>query len=161
LLRQLTEVRKEAFHQTFSFVLGIQRLKHVTGALVGEVGCGGKPPAIEYDVGAGDAGRLVAGEKQSRIGNLFSLATPVILPPMKWSDLRYVFDIKEDCKWRGNATSLKRLLRSYGRSMFWSRKASNGGRDPPDRRERSDLVGSENPVQINSRSARNQNIIAA
>jgi hypothetical protein len=45
-------------------------------------------------------------------------------PPMKWSDLRYVFDIKEDCKWRGNATSLKRLLRSYGRSMLWSRKAS-------------------------------------
>jgi hypothetical protein len=34
---------------------------------------------------------------------------------MKWSDLRYVLDIKEDCKWPGNAISLKRLLRSYGR----------------------------------------------
>src|SRR5205085_3970245 len=29
-------------------------------------------------------------------------------PPLKWSDLRYVFDIQEDRKWQGSATSLKR-----------------------------------------------------
>ena len=29
---------------------------------------------------------------------------------MKWSDLRYVLDIKEDCKWPGDATSLKEIV---------------------------------------------------
>jgi putative transposase len=29
---------------------------------------------------------------------------------MKWSELRYVFDFKEDCKWTGNATSLKEIV---------------------------------------------------
>src|SRR5262249_42713807 len=42
-------------------------------------------------------------------------------PPLKWSDLRYVFD-PGGLQWQGSDTSLKRSLRSCGRSMFWSRR---------------------------------------
>ena len=45
-------------------------------------------------------------------------------PSLKWSDLRYVFDIKEDCNWQGSDTSLKRaklrqvdVLVSQGQNM--------------------------------------------
>jgi len=40
-------------------------------------------------------------------------------PPLKWSDLRYVFDIQEDC----NDTSLKRL-RVVGGQYFACRKSA-------------------------------------
>jgi len=35
---------------------------------------------------------------KARTGNLFTEECwPADPPPLKWSDLRYVFDIKEDC----------------------------------------------------------------
>lgn len=40
----------------------------------------------------------------------FSGARAADPPPWKWSDLRYVFDIKEDCKWEGNATRPEKIV---------------------------------------------------
>jgi hypothetical protein len=45
-------------------------------------------------------------------------------PPQKWSDLKYVFWHQGGPICRGSVTSLKRLSRSCGRSMCWSRRAS-------------------------------------
>src|SRR5215470_3580477 len=44
-------------------------------------------------------------------------------PPMKWSDLRYVFWQQGGPRCRGRATSLKRSWRSYARLMFGYRRA--------------------------------------
>jgi hypothetical protein len=39
-------------------------------------------------------------------------------PPLKWSDLRYVFDSQERPRWQGSVTRLKRLSPSFGKLMF-------------------------------------------
>ena len=44
---------------------------------------------------------------------------------MKWSDLRYVFDIKEDCNGKEADTSLKRSSRSCGRSIVLVSQGQN------------------------------------
>src|SRR5262249_20592889 len=61
-------------------------------------------------------------------------------PPMKWSDLRYVFDIKEDCNGK-EALQARRDRREVaaGRCSGFARPI-HGGRNPSDRRERSDLL---------------------
>src|SRR4051812_45317169 len=43
-------------------------------------------------------------------------------PPLKWSDLKYVFWHEGGPKCRGSIISLKRSSRSCGRSMFLSRR---------------------------------------
>src|SRR5262249_34064347 len=50
-------------------------------------------------------------------------------PPLKWSDLRYVFDIQEDCN--GEAAAGRRSGLAG---------ATHGGRNPPDRGERGDVL---------------------
>src|SRR5262249_25599143 len=59
---------------------------------------------------------------------------------MKWSDLRYVFDIKEDCNGK-EALQARRDRREVaaGRCSGFARPIHDG-RNPSDRRERSDLL---------------------
>src|SRR4029077_20673709 len=61
-------------------------------------------------------------------------------PPLKWSDLRYVFDIKEDCNGK-EAIQARRDRRQVaaGRCSGLTRP-EHGGRNPPDRRERGDVL---------------------
>jgi hypothetical protein len=40
-----------------------------------------------------------------------------VLPPLKWSSLKYGFDQGGLDRWQGKDTQQKRLSRSYGRSM--------------------------------------------
>ena len=42
---------------------------------------------------------------------------PTVLPPLKWSSLKYGFDQGGMDRWQGKGTQQKRLSRSYGRSM--------------------------------------------
>src|SRR2546423_1508602 len=61
-------------------------------------------------------------------------------PPLKWSDLRYVFDIKEDCNGK-EAIQARRDRRQVaaGRCSGLTRP-EHDGRNPPDRRERGDVL---------------------
>src|SRR2546423_9061340 len=63
---------------------------------------------------------------------------PADPPPLKWSDLRYVFDIKEDCNGK-EAIQARRDRRQVaaGRCSGLTRP-EHDGRNPPDRRERGD-----------------------
>src|SRR5262249_30241166 len=63
-----------------------------------------------------------------------------MIRPIEVVRLEVVFDTQEDRNEQGSNTSLKRPSRSCGRSMFWSRGARKGGRTPPDRRERADVL---------------------
>src|SRR5262249_26574538 len=61
-------------------------------------------------------------------------------PPLKWSDLRYVFDIKEDCNGK-EALQARRDRREAapGRCSSLAGPGHDGG-DPADRCERGDLL---------------------
>src|SRR2546429_9486262 len=61
-------------------------------------------------------------------------------PPLKWSDLRYVFDIKEDCNGK-EALQARRDRREAapGRCSGLAGPGHDGG-DPADRCERGDLL---------------------
>src|ERR1700746_3530127 len=61
-------------------------------------------------------------------------------PPSKWSDLRYVFDIKEDCNGK-EALQARRDRREAapGRCSGLAGPGHDGG-DPADRCERGDLL---------------------
>src|SRR6266568_9515294 len=69
--------------------------------------------------------------------NLWPQADP---PPLKWSDLRYVFDIKEDCN--GKEALQARRDRREAAPGGCSGLAGPGhdGGDPADRCERGDLL---------------------
>src|SRR2546421_9355487 len=59
-------------------------------------------------------------------------------PPLKWSDLRYVFDIKEDCNGK-EAIQARRDRRQVAAGRCSSvARPEHGGRNPTDRRERGD-----------------------
>src|SRR5204863_5692198 len=61
-------------------------------------------------------------------------------PPLKWSDLRYVFDIKEDCNAK-EAIQARRDRRQVAAGRCSSvTRPEHGGRNPPDRRERGDVL---------------------
>src|SRR6185312_12788436 len=61
-------------------------------------------------------------------------------PPLKWSDLRYVFDIKEDCNGK-EAIQARRDRRQVAAGRCSSvTRPEHGGRNPPDRRERGDVL---------------------
>jgi hypothetical protein len=47
--------------ELFEAFLVVHQAERVVGALVGQVGRGGEPAAVDDDVGAGDVGGLVAG----------------------------------------------------------------------------------------------------
>ena len=49
------------------------------------------------------------------VANNFALTG--VLPPLKWSSLKYGFDQGGMDRWQGKGTRQKRLSRSYGRSM--------------------------------------------
>src|SRR5437588_479438 len=65
---------------------------------------------------------------------------PADPPPLKWSDLRYVFDIKEDCNGK-EALQARRDRREAapGRCSGLAGPGHDGG-DPADRCERGDLL---------------------
>src|SRR4029079_19655776 len=61
-------------------------------------------------------------------------------PPLKWSDLRYVFDIKEDCNGK-EAIQARRDRRQVAAGRCSSvTRPEHGGRHPPERRERGDGI---------------------
>src|SRR5262245_59681239 len=80
------------------------------------------------------------------IGSVAGIVSVIFLiydrdpPPLKWSDLRYVFDIKEDCNGK-EAIQARRDRRQVaaGRCSGLTRP-EHGGRNPPDRRERGDVL---------------------
>src|SRR4030095_1486873 len=61
-------------------------------------------------------------------------------PPLKWSDLRYVFDIKEDCNGKEaiQARRDRREVAAGGCSGLAG--PEHGGLNPPDRGERGDVL---------------------
>src|SRR5262249_11207794 len=59
-------------------------------------------------------------------------------PPLEWSDLRYVFDIKEDCNGK-EAIQARRDRREVAAGRCSGLAGpEHGGRNPPDRGERGD-----------------------
>ena len=54
-------------------------------------GCNRNDPDVEFRYGRVDRGTW------EHAGSTNVLVGDAELPPLKWSDLRYVFDIKEDC----------------------------------------------------------------
>ena len=73
------------------------------------------------------AAGLVSGAPQLSAGAAAGTAIGVGAadpPPLKWSALRYVFGQDGEGGWQGSVTSRRRSLRSSGRLMCWSHRAS-------------------------------------
>jgi hypothetical protein len=58
-----------------------------------------------------------------KLHTLLDLRGSIDPPPLKWSDLKYVFWHQGGLLWRRNGTRLKRLSRSCDKWMCWSRRA--------------------------------------
>src|SRR5262249_22664138 len=61
-------------------------------------------------------------------------------PPLKWSDLRYVFDIKEDCNGKEAIQARRDRREAAPGGCSGLAGARHDGGDPPDRGERGDLL---------------------
>src|SRR5262249_3597806 len=61
-------------------------------------------------------------------------------PPLKWSDLRYVFDIKEDCNGKEAIQARRDCREAAAGRCSGLAGPEYAGRNPPDRGERGDVL---------------------
>src|SRR5262249_7210560 len=94
----------------------------------------GKPPPSRFRL---PAGLLAVALNQWRDG-LHARGTEP--PPLKWSDLTHVFDIKGGCNGQVAIQALRDRREVAAGRCSGLRGPEHGGRNPPDRRERGDVL---------------------